>query len=165
MLQQISKVALSLLFLFQCGCALFAQPDSALKDTGPKQKVYFAKYEDVWRAAQLAMARYYMSVNNIDTGVLETDFIKGLDGWQAPDSAKPLSTGQRYKLTLRIAKGRVGKKESVRVTATKRTEIQKDFFSESEPLQSDGLEEEVILYRIERELIIDKALKKAAKKS
>jgi hypothetical protein len=30
-------------------------------------------------------------------------------------------------------------------------------------LNSDGLEEEVILYRIEREIIIDDAIRKAAK--
>jgi hypothetical protein len=64
-----------------------------------------------------------------------------------------------------LAKGKVEGREGIRVTINKNIEKKRDFFSEAEVLPTDGLEEKVIFYRMERELIIDEALKKAAKAS
>jgi hypothetical protein len=125
------------------------------------QKVYFYSYDNVWRAAQLSL-KYPIAVNNMDHGILETDFIKADDGFIAPVEEKIPSSGVRYKITLTLSKGKVEGRESVRVTITKLVEKKRDFFAETETLVSDGLEEKVIFYRMERELVIDDALKKAA---
>jgi hypothetical protein len=61
---------------------------------------------------------------------------------------------------MTFARGKTDGRESVRVTIDKKMEILRDFFSEPEPLESDGLEEKVIFYRMERDLIINEALKK-----
>lgn len=124
------------------------------------QRIYFASYESVWRAAQLAL-KYPIAVNNIDNGTLETEFIKALDGFEAPEVNKEPSSGVRYKINLLLTKGKIDGRESVRVTINKRIEKKRDFFSEAEPIASDGLEEKVLFYRIERELAIDEAIKKA----
>lgn len=150
------------------GCLLAScvspAPVSRTKDLSRPihQKVFYFPYDNVWRAAQLAL-KYPISVNNMDHGVLETDFIKADDGYIAPDAKKIPSSGIRYKITMIIAKGRVEGREGVRVTINKQVEKKRDFFSESETLPSDGLEEKVLFYRMERELVIDEALKKAAK--
>jgi hypothetical protein len=39
-------------------------------------------------------------------------------------------------------------------------EKQRDFFSDPENIESDGMEEKVIFYRMGRELTIDEAIKK-----
>lgn len=124
------------------------------------QKVFYFPYDSVWRAAQLAV-KYPISVNNMDNGILETEFIRASEGFSSPVEESQPSSGVRYKITLVLAKGRVNNKESVRVTITKAVEKNRDFFSESEALPSDGLEEKVIFYRLERELVIEEALKKA----
>jgi hypothetical protein len=62
---------------------------------------------------------------------------------------------------MTFAKGKTEGRESTRVTIDKRMEILRDFFSEPETIESDGLEEKMIFYRIERELIIQDALKRA----
>jgi hypothetical protein len=87
--------------------------------------------------------------------------IKSLDGWLPPGEERSPSSGIRYKLTLTFAKGQTNGRESTRVTIDKKMEILRDFFSEPESLESDGLEEKIIFYRIERELIISDALKRA----
>lgn len=97
----------------------------------------------------------------MDNGVLETDWIRGPDGFTAPSVQKDPSSGVRYKMTLSLVKGKLDNKESVRVTIVKKMEKQRDFFSEPESIESDGLEEKVIFYRIERELLIEEAIKKA----
>ncbi len=128
------------------------------------QKVFYFPYDSVWRAAQLAL-KYPIAINNMDNGVLETDLVKADDGFLAPGEAKTPSSGVRYKITLVLAKGRVDNRDSVRVTVSKVIEKKRDFFSDPESLVSDGLEEMTIFYRIERELLIDEALKKNAKQT
>lgn len=126
------------------------------------QKVFFGTYDSVWRAAQLSL-RYPIATNNMDHGILETDYIKGDDGFISPTVDEIPSSGIRYKIALTLAKGKVDGRESVRVTITKNVERRRDFFSEPELLVSDGLEEKILFYRMERELLIDEALKKAAR--
>jgi len=125
-------------------------------------RVIYYPFELVWRAAQLSV-KYPISVNNMDNGLLETEWIKSLDGFSSPLETTRPTAGYRYKLAVNMVKGKVDSRPSVRVTIRKKIERQKDFFSDTENINSDGLEEKVILYRIEREIIIDEAIKKSTK--
>lgn len=144
------------------GCSLFDKKPSAHARMAQinKQKVFFANYDQVWRAAH-AVLKYPIAQENQDTGVIETEYIKGIDGWLPPNEQRPPSSGIRYKLTLTFAKGKTEGRESTRVTIDKKVEILRDFFSEAESKETDGLEEKIIFYRIERELIINEALRRA----
>ena len=152
---------------FLGGCSLLQPPTTnaakIIRSTS-RQKVFYYNYDLVWRAAQLSL-RYPMSINNMDNGVLETEYISLVDGFISPIEESPKTSGVRYKINLILARGKVEGRDSVRVTVNKYIEKKSDFFSETSQLESDGLEENVILYRIERELIIEEALKKAARGS
>ncbi|QLY26574.1 hypothetical protein [Bdellovibrio sp. KM01] len=144
------------------GCSLFDKRPSANQQMAKfnKQRVFFAPYDNVWRAAH-AVIKFPIAQENQDTGVIETEYIKGVDGWLPPDVAKPPSSGIRYKLMFTFAKGTADGRESTRVTIDKKMEILRDFFSQPEPMESDGLEEKILFYRIERELVVMDALKRA----
>jgi hypothetical protein len=88
-----------------------------------------------------------------------------VDGWLPPDQNRPQYKSARYKLIFNFAKGTTNGRESTRLTIEKKIEVFKDFISETRIVPSDGLEEQSIFYRIERELIIAQALKKAANTS
>jgi hypothetical protein len=151
------------LLLAGTGCSLFDRipdPDNAILKQSVHQKVFFASPDMVWKAAHTSI-KYTIAVENQDTGYLETEYIKGVDGFLPPETPKSPSAGIRYKLVMNFAKGRTEGKESTRVTIEKKIERLRDFFSEADPLPSDGLEEKVLFYRIEREIIIAEALKKA----
>lgn len=124
-------------------------------------KVFPYNYESVWRAAQLTL-KYPIAVNNMENGVLETEWVRGIDGFLAPGASREPSAGIRYKISLMLVKGKLDGKQSVRMTIAKKMERQKDFFSDVDTLVSDGLEEKVLFYRIEREILIEEALKKTA---
>ncbi|MFS4460730.1 hypothetical protein [Bdellovibrio sp. HCB2-146] len=145
------------------GCSLFDKKPSAHAQMSQinKQRVFFAGYDNVWRAAH-AVIKYPIAQENQDTGIIETEYIKGIDGWLPPNVDRAPSSGIRYKLILNFAKGKTEGRESTRVSIEKKTEILRDFFSEPETIDTDGLEEKIIFYRIERELIIQDALKRAA---
>lgn len=144
------------------GCSLFDKRPSANSQMAKitKQRVFFANYDSVWRAAH-SVIKYPIAQENQDTGMIETEYIKGVDGWLPPDMDKAPSSGIRYKLIFTFAKGSADGRESVRVTIDKKMQIMRDFFSEPESMESDGLEEKILFYRIEREILINEALKRA----
>ncbi len=146
------------------GCGLFEpRPESPDKliEKASKQKIFFAPYDLVWKAAHSAV-KYTIANENQDYGVIETDFIKAVDGWLPPNQTRPLYKSARYKLILSFAKANTGGRESTRITIEKKIEVFRDFISETQIVQSDGLEEQSVFYRIEREILISQALKKAA---
>lgn len=162
--QLISRLVFALSLITFSGCGLFAprsdSPDKIIQRAS-QQKIFFASYDSVWRAAHASL-KYTIANENQDYGVIETDYIKSVDGWLPPDQNRPEYKSARYKLMLTFAKGSSGGRESTRVTIEKKIEIFKDFISEREVVASDGLEEQSIFYRIERELLIGQALKRAA---
>jgi hypothetical protein len=148
--------------IFLTGCSLIdiRPPTNINNSPASKQKIFFAHYDNVWRAAHASL-KFPIAQENQDTGIIETEHIKGIDGWLPPGTIKPPSSGVRYKLIITLAKGITDGRDSTRLTIEKKIEILKNFFSMPEPIESDGLEESVLFYRIERELIIIDALKKA----
>ena len=157
----ISSLTLLISVFFITGCSLFDVQPAAKEQLNQKlnyQRVFYANYDAVWRAAHAAL-KYTIAAENQDTGMIETEYIRGIDGWIPPEGEKP-SSGLRYKLVMSFAKGQTNGRESVRVTIEKKIEVLRDFFSDPERLMSDGMEEKLLFYRIERELIISDALKK-----
>lgn len=146
------------------GCSLLEkQPESIdqIIQKSSNQKIFFANYDLVWKAAHTAI-KYTIASENQDFGVIETDYVKSVDGWLPPDKTKPEFKSARYKLIFTFAKGRTDGRESTRITIEKKIEVFKDFISETQIIPSDGLEEMSLFYRIERELVISQALKRAA---
>lgn len=163
-------IALSLSTLFASGCSHPA--NNRAKAEAEKKQALIAKYkahdrtytasaESVWKAAQKSL-KYPIAIDNMENGILETDWIKGEDAFVPAHETKQPSSGVRSKITVRVLRGKKQGKDATRVTVTKQIERQRDFFDDGEGLETDGWEERIILYRIERELAIDRALDKGA---
>ncbi|MCB0393525.1 MAG: hypothetical protein KDD25_03150, partial [Bdellovibrionales bacterium] len=117
-------------YLICAGCSTAEiQEYDPERAAGPKQKVFRENYERIWRAAQLALSNYPVRVNDIESGVLETDHIQGESVWKSPIREKPIPNGVRYKIIIRILKGAMNKESANQVTVLKRVEFKKDFFS------------------------------------
>lgn len=124
----------------------------------PVTKIYYENFENVWRAAQIALQQYPLKINNIDKGLLETDSIKGFEIWKPPYKSKYTESGLKYRIIIRVIRGHSAKKMAVKVVVFKEILKKRDFFAETETLPTDGMEEKMIQYRIGREIQIDKAL-------
>jgi hypothetical protein len=162
--RQIFKYLLLSCSLATTSCSLFEKQaetaDQAL-ERASNQKVFFAPHDQVWKAAHTTL-KYTIASENQDYGVIETDFVKSVDGWLPPHKNKPDLPGSRYKLIFTFAKGKTNGRESTRVTLEKKIEVFKNIISDTQTVSSDGQEEKIIFYRMEREIIIAQALKKAA---
>ncbi len=148
-------------------CAAFKQRSGPEPVGLPQERVFYGTFDDVWRAMQMALqapTSYPLRINNMDTGMIETEQVKGTMVWSPPHLEQPSGGGYSYRLTLRLIKGSLSGRQAYKVTVQKQAQIQRDFFAEPEPVASDGLEETVILYRVEREMQVDRALRRLNKK-
>ena len=125
-------------------------------------RTFNVPYDMVWRATQQAMLNYPMNVNNMDTGQLQTLYITGKHRYKAPHHDKKiLPSGYQYRLNVSIIRG----ENKARVIISKEARLLKDFFSEPQEVFSDGFEEKALLYRIKREIVIEKILKRQMEKT
>lgn len=154
------KIILILSLFFFSACAENPIADTPIKN--PAQQVFNESYEKVWRAVQLALRKYPVKVNTMESGILETDYIKGDKLFNDPNELKT-RPGLRYKIVVRAIKGKIEGKSAIKVTVLKNAEIQTDFFSGLQSLGSNGLEEQILLYRIGRFIEIDNTLSKSSK--
>lgn len=159
------RAILCICSLLLIGCSTSSDKSSqTLFDPNPS-KVFVASYDEVWRAVQKAFIRYPIQINNIDLGTIETDVIKGKPIWQSPVPTKFNRLNAKYTIQVLVVRGTSRGKDSTRVTINKNISIEKDFFSGSNKLVSDGYEELALLYRIEREIQIERSLRRAFEKN
>ncbi|MES2964984.1 MAG: hypothetical protein V4760_13955 [Bdellovibrionota bacterium] len=148
------------------GCTTATEKlDHRLKVGEPMSRVYYAKYEEVESAIKQAMIKYPQRVDNTEDGIFETDYVKGEARFRPPQNNEAFSPGYRYRILIRLVKGKATEKPAVKVLVTKQIEIARDFFAQPQPVASDGLEENVVLYRIGREITVARALVKANDKA
>ena len=145
-------------------CALFEERSGPTMFYGPREQVYYANFEEVWRSVNLVLQPYPLRVSNMDQGMLETDEIRGYRVWAPPYKKESAASGETYRITIRVIKGGMNNKAATKVTVVKDTQLRTDFFSDAKTMPSDGLEEKSILYRIGREVQIERALAKAQKR-
>ncbi len=157
-------VAAAALFALS-GCATASDKlEKKLKVGEPAARVFYAKYEEVEGAIKQAMIRYPQRVDNTEAGIFETDYVKGEARFRSPISNSDYSPGYRYRILVRLVRGKNDEKPAVKVLVTKVSEIARDFFATPEQVPSDGLEESVILYRVGREIALGKAMVRATEK-
>lgn len=141
------------------GCAQSTKkPDNALPT--PVEQVFFAEPDVVDRAIAQVMVKYPQKIANLEAGVLETDYIKGDARFKPADHEVNYGSGYRYKILIHTVRGKTNGRPAIKVQVTKAIEQQRDFFADPEHYQSDQLEENAILYRIDREIKIDRALQR-----
>ncbi len=143
------------------GCASWTAPPKKDFSAPPFEKVFKESFETVWKAVQITMSKYPMKLSDMDSGVYETQPIRGDKAWVSPNSPPVPPGGQRHKISIKILRGRdsLGL-DATQVTILKQAELQRDFFSDYEKQGSDGLEEKSLMYRIEREIQIERSLRR-----
>lgn len=160
----IFRTFIPICFLTLSACALFEERSGPQTFYGPREQVYFASFDEVWRAVNLVLQPYPLRISNMDQGMLETDMIRGNRVWTTPFKSDLAASAETYRLTVRVIKGMLENRAATKVTMVKDVQVQRDFFSDPRSLPSDGLEEKSLLYRVSREIQIERALAKAQKK-
>jgi hypothetical protein len=127
-----------------------------------KEAVFRAPLQQVWLATEKALTNYPIAESNIDSGILKTDYQRGPNCWTPPGVTEKYSSGIRCNMLLQFV---FLQGTGTRIRISKTVEMVRDFVAEPEKIESDGLEEMTILYRIDRELTINKEIGHANKGS
>jgi hypothetical protein len=125
------------------------------------ERVFLADYDEVWRASQQAVISYPLKINNMEQGLIQTTPLRSHVYFKPPHLSQKHAGGYRYDLSVTILKMAPKK---TKVSLEKNLQVYRDFISQPENLISDGLEETAILYRIQREIEMDRLLVKESKK-
>lgn len=148
-----------LFFLILMGCA--SQPT-------PKPyyiRIYPGSYDEVWPAALRALADYPLKISNKDTGQIESELVNGPYNdllFTYPERIE-LPERFRYSVNFNFAKFTGDDHRPLtRIRIIKKLERFQDFYTGWIAFPSDGLEERILLYRVEQILRMDKLLAKQA---
>ena len=142
---------LPVLFCVACSTS-DTKDDYKAGGSGPKSKVFYERYDRVWKASQIALAHYPLKAYDVESGTIETEYITGEAVWLPPHLQDFIPGGYRYKINIKVLRGKKDGDTAVQIVVLKQVERKSDFFSNYEKFSSDGLEEIAILYRIDREL-------------
>ncbi len=120
------------------------------------QGVFIAPYEIVWQSALLTLKNYPLVTEDVESGEIETEVIRGYSVWKPPEGMIPNQSKRRYRIKIFLEKGQVESNQAIKVHIIKNEKLDEDFIEHSTPVISSNLEEDVILYRIHREILLEK---------
>ncbi|MFM8268935.1 MAG: hypothetical protein ACKN9V_02010 [Pseudomonadota bacterium] len=150
---------LGLVFLLG-GCASQQPSDEAFRT-----RMYEGTYDDVWLSALKALNDYPLRVSNKDSGRILTETVNGPYNELVLTYPGPLEQPERFRYSLKLSFARLVSDRTnrplVRVRIIKELEQFQDFYTGWLSYPSDGIEEKILLYRIEQVLSMEKALAKS----
>lgn len=149
------KRALKLLCLTPLILALPACMSAYKKSVGGDServytKIFITEYPVAWESAVDALKASPIEIVNRENGSLQTKWIDNTAERNLIDSAgsvSPYSKAQ-YRFRLSLAKGFYDGRTSVRVSVQKEQQIQRDVLEGWINQESDGIQENSLLYRI-----------------
>lgn len=122
-------------------------------------RLYKGSYDDVWLATLKALNDYPLKLSNKDSGKVHSEIVNGPYNELLFSHPEPIQLPERFRFSLKFNFGRLESENNqnlVRLRIVKELEKFQDFYTGWVPYPSDGLEEKLILYRIEHILSMDR---------
>ena len=142
---------LLILFIFSWGGCMSAYKKSVGGDADQiYTQVFLSEYSLAWESAIDALKASPMDLVNRENGTLQTKWIDNTSERNLIDAAGSVSpyAKAQYRFRANLAKGYYDGKASVRVTVQKEQQVQRDVLEGWINQESDGLQENSLLYRI-----------------
>jgi hypothetical protein len=124
-------------------------------------RIYDGTYDDVWLASLKALNDYPLKLSNKDGGKIESEVVNGPYNDLLFSYPEPIELPERYRYSVKLSFAKLlsdSNQPLVRIRIIKDLECFHDFYTGWLPYQSDGLEEKILLYRIEHILRMQKLL-------
>lgn len=145
----------AILFAVLSGCA------STPKTEPFYTRLYAGSYDEVWLATLKALNEYPLKISNKDTGKIQSETVNGPYNDLLFTPAEPINLPERFRYSLKFNFAKLVTDDDrplTRVRIIKSLERFQDFYTGWIGSSSDGLEEQILLYRIEHILQMDQML-------
>ncbi len=140
------------------GCSSLTTTPSA---SAYATRLYLGTYDEVWTATLKALNDYPLKISNKDSGRIQSEVVNGPYNdllFQYPEA---IEIPERFRYTLKFNFAKLSSDDQqplVRVRLIKELERFHDFYTGWLPYPADGMEEKIILYRIEHILRMERAI-------
>lgn len=124
-------------------------------------RIYPGNYDEVWLATLKALNDYPLKMSNKDTGRIESEIINGPYNDLLFSPIEPIELPERFRYSVKINFAKLESSDErslTRVRIVKNLEKFRDFYAGWTPFESDGLEESLLLYRVQHILQMDQRL-------
>lgn len=126
-------------------------------------RIFKGSYDQVWIATLKALQDYPLKISNKDVGKIFSETINGPYNDLLFEYPEGIELPERFRYSLKFNFAKLTEDQDqklVRVRVIKDLEKYKDFYTGWLRVPADGLEEKVLLYRIEQLLRIGQSLEK-----
>ncbi len=160
-----SLLRLFLLPIFLLSCASYEQFKQVSRELDIPSKTFKTTFAQTYQAVLKIAKKYDLEYYSSEIGVVRTRWIDNTlelnfsDSFATSDSIK----SAKFKLVIKVVKGFRNGREVSKVSVFKRQLVEQDFLQGLKYLQSDGIFERSLLYRIERILAIENRLQEIEK--
>ncbi|NBX92366.1 MAG: hypothetical protein EBQ85_03940 [Proteobacteria bacterium] len=125
-------------------------------------RLYVGTYDDVWLACLKSLNDYPLKVSNKDSGKIQTETVNGPYNELVLTYPAPLELPEKFRYSLRFNFAKLVSEKTnkplVRIRVIKELEQFQDFYTGWTSYPSDGLEEKVLLYRVQQVLNMERAI-------
>ena len=153
---------IGIFFLFlSMACTSYEQFRHMTEQFEIPSKTYNTNFHQTWQAVLDVMKKYDLEISNQESGAIRTRWIDNTrelnftNSFAVRDNVK----SARMKIIVNVIKGFRGTQEVTKVTIFKRQLIERDFLQGQRIVPTDRILEETILYRLEKILANNVALK------
>lgn len=147
---------LTLLLLSSSSCVSAYRQSIGADTTKTFSRIYFTDFNVAWQSALDALKASPLDVSNREGGFIQTRWIDNTSEKNFSDSfgsAKSYLKAQ-YRLKLSVAKGFYNGRPTIKITTLKEQLVQNDVLDGWRAKETDGIDENTILYRVGRIIYI-----------
>lgn len=143
-------------------CSSYQEFQNIANEYEMPSQVFKADFTQTWQSVLQVMQKYDLALQDQASGVIKTRWIDNTSQLNFEDSfgGKNSVKAAKFKLVINVVKGFRGRREVTQVTLFKRQMVEKDFLQGWKVIRTDGILEKTILYRVERNILIDNKLKR-----
>lgn len=146
-------------------CASYENFRKITEELELPSQMYKADFNQTWQAVIQVMKRFDIAYQSAEAGKLKTRWMDNTlqvnftDAFGSADAVK----AAEFKLSIIVAEGYSYGRKVTKVTIFKRQRVENDFLQGWKELQTDGIQEKTLLYRIGRLIENDNKLKEIDK--
>ena len=136
----------------QTGCLNAYRKSIGDVDSHSFQKIFLTDMNTAWQACTEVLKNNQLDVSNKEAGFIQTKWIDNtaernfVEFFGTPDSLLKA----KFRFRLNLSSGFLNGKPSVRVAVQKEQLVQRDVLESLKPVETDGIEENTLIYRIGR---------------
>lgn len=126
------------------------------------ERIFFTDFNTAWQSTLDALKAVPLEISNREGGAILTKWVENTSEKNFTDSFGGADSyiKSEYRFQVSVAKGFFNGRPSVKITVQKEQLIQRDVLEGWRPTESDSIEENTLLYRIGRLILVKMKLAK-----